>query len=70
MTVGRSADFYGPGAGTSVFNTFVLDRLAAGRKGTWLYDADQPHSLTCTPDIGAALVVLGTAAQARGRTWH
>ena len=70
VTIGRSADFYGPGASTSAFNTFALDRIAAGRPGTWLLDADRPHSLTYTPDIGDALVVLGTAQEARGRTWH
>jgi nucleoside-diphosphate-sugar epimerase len=70
VTIGRSADFYGPGASTSVFNTFALDRIAAGKRATWLFDADQPHSLTYTPDIGAALAVLGTAPEARGRTWH
>ena len=70
VTIGRSADFYGPGASTSVFNTFALDKIAAGKKATWLLDADQPHSLTYTPDIGRALAVLGTAQQARGRTWH
>ena len=70
VTTARSADFYGPGASTSAFNTFALDRIAAGRTGTWLLDADQPHSLTYTPDVGDALAVLGTAPQARGRTWH
>ena len=70
VTIGRSADFYGPGASTSVFNTFALDKIAAGKTGTWLLDADQPHSLTYTPDIGKALAVLGTAEEARGRTWH
>ena len=70
VTVGRSADFYGPGAATSVFNTFALDRIAAGGDGIWLFDADQPHSLTYTPDIGNALAILGTAAEARGRVWH
>ena len=70
VTTARSADFYVPGASTSAFNTFALDRIAAGRTGTWLLDADQPHSLTYTPDIGDALAVLGTAEQARGRTWH
>ncbi|WP_432519308.1 NAD-dependent epimerase/dehydratase family protein [Kineococcus sp. SYSU DK006] len=70
VTIGRSSDFYGPGASTSAFNTFALDRIAAGRTGTWLLDADQPHSLAYTPDIGDALAVLGTARRARGRTWH
>ncbi|MEK8225963.1 NAD-dependent epimerase/dehydratase family protein [Oerskovia sp. M15] len=49
VTIGRSADFYGPGASTSVFNTFALDKIAAGKPGTWLFDADQLHSLTYTP---------------------
>lgn len=70
LTVVRSADFYGPGATTSVFNGFVLDRLAAGRPPGWLLDADQPHSLTYTPDLGEALAVAGTTAAARGRVWH
>jgi nucleoside-diphosphate-sugar epimerase len=70
VTIGRSADFYGPGASTSVFNTFALDRIAAGKTGTWLFDADRPHSLTYTPDIGDALATLGTDARARGGTWH
>ena len=69
-TVGRSADFYGPGAATSVFNMFVVDRVVAGKPPTWLFDATQPHSMTYTPDIGAALAVLGTDPRARGRTWH
>lgn len=70
VTIGRSADFYGPGASTSVFNTFGLDKIVAGKTGTWLFDADQPHSLTYTPDIGDALAVLGREPAARGRTWH
>jgi nucleoside-diphosphate-sugar epimerase len=70
VTIGRSADFYGPGAATSAFNTFALDKIAAGKSGTWLLDADQPHSLTYTPDIGKALVILGSEPAARGRTWH
>jgi nucleoside-diphosphate-sugar epimerase len=70
VTIGRSADFYGPGASTSVFNTFGLDKIVAGRTGTWLFDADQPHSLTYTPDIGDALAILGRESAASGRTWH
>lgn len=68
--VGRSADFYGPGASTSVFNIFSLDKVAAGKMPTWFFDATQPHSLTYTPDIGDALVILGTDPRARGRAWH
>lgn len=70
VTIGRSADFYGPGATTSAFNMFGLAPIARGKAGTWLVDADQPHSLTYTPDLGEALAVLGTDPAARGRTWH
>jgi len=70
VTIARSADFYGPGATTSVFNSFALDNIAAGKDGTWLFDADQPHSLNYTPDIGRALAILGTQQAARGRSWH
>jgi nucleoside-diphosphate-sugar epimerase len=69
-TVGRSADFYGPGASTSVFNTFAIDNVAAGKAPVWLFDAHQLHSMTYTPDIGRGLAVLGTDERARGRTWH
>ena len=69
-TVGRSADFYGPGAATSVFNTYALDNVAKGKAPVWLFDSNQPHSMTYTPDIGGALAVLGTDERARGRTWH
>jgi nucleoside-diphosphate-sugar epimerase len=70
LTVGRAADFYGPGASTSAFNMFAIDRVAAGKPPIWLFDASQPHSMTYTPDIGAALAVLGTDDRARGRVWH
>lgn len=70
VTIGRSADFYGPGASTSAFNTFVIDKVAEGRSPVWLFDSHQPHSMTYTPDIGRALAVLGTDERARGRVWH
>lgn len=69
-TIGRSADFYGPGASTSVVNGMLVEPFARGKPGTWLYDAHQPHSLTYTPDIGAALAILGTDPRAEGDSWH
>ena len=70
LAIARSADFYGPGASTSVFNTFAIDKVAAGKAPTWLYDPHLPHSMTYTPDIGEALAKLGTDARSWGRTWH
>ena len=70
VTVGRAADFYGPGATTSAFNMFVIDRVLAGKTPIWLFDASRPHAMTYTPDVGSALALLGTDDRARGRTWH
>lgn len=69
-TVARSADFYGPGAGTSVFNMLAVDKVVRGKRPVWLFDASKPHSMTYTPDIGRALAVVGTDERATGRTWH
>jgi nucleoside-diphosphate-sugar epimerase len=70
VTIGRSADFYGPGAATSAFNSFAIDRAAAGKPPMWLFDARYPHSLTYTPDLGEGLAVLGTEERATGGVWH
>lgn len=69
-TVARSADFYGPGAGTSVFNMMAVDNVVRGRRPAWLFDASKAHSMTYTPDIGRALAVLGMDGRAAGKTWH
>lgn len=69
-TVARSADFYGPGAGTSVFNMMAVDNVVRGKRPVWLFDASKPHSMTYTPDIGRALAVIGTDERAAGKTWH
>ena len=70
LTIARSADFYGPGASTSVFNGMVIDAVVAGKAPTWLLDATLPHSMTYTPDIGTALAVLGTDPRGRNGVWH
>ncbi len=69
-TIGRSADFYGPGATTSVVNSFIVDRILTGKKPTWFFDSTQPHSLTYTPDVGDGLAILGTDPRSRGHVWH
>ena len=33
-------------------------------------DPDQPHSYSYTPDVAAALIVLGTSAGTTGQVWH
>lgn len=70
VSVARSADFYGPGATTSMFNSMVLDAIAAGKRPTWMLNATLPHSMTYTPDIGTALAILGTDPRGFGGVWH
>lgn len=70
VTIARSADFYGPGASTSVFNGMAIDAVAAGKAPTWLLNSSLPHSMTYTPDIGAALAILGTDPRGRNGVWH
>lgn len=66
----RSADFYGPGAKTSVTDYVVFERLNAGKTPQWLGDPKTVHTFTYTPDLGHALAVLGQSADAYGQTWH
>ena len=68
--IARAADFYGPGIGNSVPNMLILDNLKKGKTAQWTGSADEPHSLTFTPDAGRATAVLGTTPAAFGQTWH
>ena len=69
--IARSADFYGPaGDRTSVPNLLVFSRLAQGKTGQWLCNADVPHSLTYIPDAARSLALLAQRDAAFGQTWH
>lgn len=69
--IARSADFYGPGIkNASVLTETVLNSLAAGKKATWLVDADRLHSYTFTPDAAKATAMLGNSEQADNQVWH
>ncbi len=66
----RSADFYGPGVETSVFTTMALRAIARGKKPTWLFNSDLPHSMTYVPDIADALVTIAEHPDTHPTTWH
>lgn len=68
--IARSADFYGPGARTSVANLLVFDKLAKGEKAAWLVNDSVPHSCTFTPDAAKSLVLLTATESAWNQTWH
>jgi nucleoside-diphosphate-sugar epimerase len=66
----RSADFYGPGARSSVVHATVFDRLAHGKSPQWLGNARAIHTFTYTPDAGPAVARLANTESAWGQTWH
>ena len=70
VTVGRAADFYGPGLTASLLGHLVIDRLVAGKAAQWLGDPDVPHSFTFTPDAGKHFALLANQDQAYGQSWH
>ncbi len=66
----KAADFYGPHAGTSIFNKLVLDNMIAEKKAQWIGRDDMVHSFTYTPDMGKAMALLGNTPNAYGQIWH
>ena len=68
--IARSADFYGPGAKTSLPNILVFDKFVKGRTASWLVNDSVRHSLTFTPDAGRSLVLLAENEKAWNQTWH
>jgi nucleoside-diphosphate-sugar epimerase len=68
--IARSADFYGPGARTSVANILVFDKFAKATKASWLVNDSVPHSFTFTPDAARSLVLLAATETAWNQTWH
>ena len=66
----RSADFYGPGAVSSVTDATVISRLKSGKTPRWIGNANAVHTFTYTPDAGRTLAVLGNTASAYGHVWH
>ncbi|MBD0378396.1 MAG: NAD-dependent epimerase/dehydratase family protein, partial [Flavisolibacter sp.] len=55
----RSADFYGPGIGSSALQEMVYKNLKKGKKAMWLADASKVHSFTYTLDAALATALLG-----------
>jgi nucleoside-diphosphate-sugar epimerase len=68
--IARSADFYGPGARTSVANILVFDKFAKAATASWLVNDSVPHSFTFTPDAAKSLVLLAGEEAAWNQTWH
>ena len=68
--IGRSADFYGPGASNSMLYISFLDRILQGKNPQTLSKKSVPHTFAYTIDNGRALVELALDDGAYGKAWH
>ena len=69
VTIGRGADFYGPGT-NSVIKDFVFGVVLQNKKAQWPVSLDTPHSLSYIRDFARGLVTLGERDEALGEVWH
>ncbi len=68
--IGRSADFYGPGAVNSVFYLSFLDRMLKGKNPQLLTPGDVKHTYANVADVGRALVELALCPDCYQQVWH
>ena len=71
-TIGRCTEFCGSGATTSMVNSFVINKAAAGKRCTWMLDVQRPVA-------GAQYLAryraphnlpIASLEQFRNRNWH
>ncbi|MBO8198356.1 NAD-dependent epimerase/dehydratase family protein [Streptomyces smyrnaeus] len=70
VTLGRSADFVGPGVLNSTLGAGVFPGALTGGEVVALGNIDLPHSYTGITDVASGLATLGEHPEADGRVWH
>ena len=71
VTAGRGSDFFGPwGLPTAAMGERTFYPLLNGKPAQLVGNIDVPHTHTCIPDFGKALVILGERNEADGQAWH
>ncbi|MBM7774924.1 nucleoside-diphosphate-sugar epimerase [Actinokineospora baliensis] len=70
VTIGRSADFYGPRVINSALGGAVFFPALQGQPVYALGDVDLPHAYSYIGDVAVALATLGERPEALGRVWH
>jgi nucleoside-diphosphate-sugar epimerase len=68
--IGRSADFYGPGAVNSSFYIVFLENMLKNKNPQWVGKKDIKHTYAYTEDNAKALVMLALDEAAYGQVWH
>lgn len=69
-TVGRAADFYGPGAVNSPFYISFLENMLKGKPAQVTMPEGPVHTYAYTTDVGLALVELALDEGAYGQEYH
>lgn len=71
VVIARISDYYGPGGVSSTVtgSRFFVPALA-GKTVRVPFALDVPHSYCYLPDVGRALVLLGTNPDTAGAVWH
>jgi nucleoside-diphosphate-sugar epimerase len=70
VTIGRAADFVGPGVRDSAFGEFVFAPALVGKRAQTMGRPDTLHTYSYVPDVGRNLVLLGSRDEAYGQAWH
>jgi nucleoside-diphosphate-sugar epimerase len=70
VTIGRAADFYGPGAIHSPFYINFLEHMLKGKSPEVIMPEGPVHTYAYTGDMGRGLVELGLDEGAYGQTFH
>lgn len=70
VTLGRSADFFGPLVINSTLGGAFFPAALTGEETIGFGDLGLPHSYSYLPDIARGLIALGTSRRGEGRVWH
>jgi len=68
--IGRSADFYGPKARSSLLYASFLQNMLKDKNPAWLAKPSTRHTYAYTKDVGRALVALALEGDTYGQVWH
>lgn len=70
VSLGRAADFFGPGVFSSTLGASVFPGALTGGAVYALGDIDLLHSYTFIEDVATGLATLGEQPPADGQVWH
>jgi nucleoside-diphosphate-sugar epimerase len=69
VSLGRSADFFGPRVLNSALGDRVFPAAIANKPVQLLGNLDLPHSYTYIEDVARGLATLGDRPEALGQAW-